>query len=73
MTDARAGSPPAAGSWRPAGDRELRIALAGLGSMGRNHLRVISSRPGCRLVGVADPVPAALAAAVEASGAHGFA
>ena len=36
---------PLAGSWRPAGDRELRIGLAGLGSMGRNHLRVISSRP----------------------------
>ncbi len=64
---------PLAGSWRPAGDRELRIGLAGLGSMGRNHLRVISSRPGCRLVAVADPVPAALAAAVEASGAQGFA
>ena len=32
-------------SWRPAGDRELRIGLAGLGSMGRNHLRVIGGTP----------------------------
>jgi UDP-N-acetylglucosamine 3-dehydrogenase len=51
----------------------LRVGLAGLGSMGRNHLRVLSSREGVRLVAVADPVPETLAAAVEASGARGFA
>jgi predicted dehydrogenase len=59
--------------WRPAGDRELRIGLAGLGSMGRNHLRVIASRPNVRLAAVADPVPDALAAATSGTGAEGFA
>ncbi|HET9436058.1 MAG TPA: Gfo/Idh/MocA family oxidoreductase [Candidatus Limnocylindrales bacterium] len=59
--------------WRPAGDREIRIGLAGLGSMGRNHLRVITSRPGARLVAIADPMPEALAAAVSQTGAAGFA
>ncbi len=45
------------------GDRAgapVRVGLAGLGSMGRNHLRVLSSMPGCRLVAVADPVAAAV-------------
>ncbi|MBI2776438.1 MAG: Gfo/Idh/MocA family oxidoreductase [Chloroflexi bacterium] len=58
--------------WRPAGDRELRIGLAGLGSMGRNHLRVIATRPNVRLAAIADPVPDALAAATAQSGATGF-
>jgi predicted dehydrogenase len=60
-------------TWRPAGERELRVGLAGLGSMGRNHLRLLSARPDARLTAVADPVPAALAAATESSGAQGFA
>jgi predicted dehydrogenase len=52
--------------WRPVGSgRELRVGLAGLGSMGRNHLRVLRARPGCRLVAVADPVPEVLAAATS--------
>jgi UDP-N-acetylglucosamine 3-dehydrogenase len=51
----------------------LRIGLAGLGSMGRNHLRVISEHPETDLVAVADPEPTALAAAVERTGALGFA
>jgi len=34
----------------------LRIALAGLGSMGRNHLRHLVSREDVVLVAVADPV-----------------
>ena len=59
--------------WRPAGDRELRIGLAGLGSMGRNHLRVIGTRPNVRLVAVADPVTDALEAAAAQAGAAGFA
>ena len=42
---------------RPAGERELRVGLAGLGSMGRNHLRVLSRWPGARLTAVADPGP----------------
>jgi predicted dehydrogenase len=61
------------GGWTPAGDRELRVGLAGLGSMGRNHLRILSGRRDLRLVAVADPVPEALAAAVAACGAQGFA
>ncbi len=73
MTGTPDGSAMPGTSWRPAGDRELRIGLAGLGSMGRNHLRVLSSRPGCRLTAVADPVPETLRAAVEASSARGFA
>ena len=52
-------------AWRPAGsERELRVGLAGLGSMGRNHLRVLRTRPGCRLVAVADPIEEMLAAAM---------
>ena len=33
----------------------LRAGLVGLGVMGRNHARVLSSLPGVELVGVADP------------------
>jgi UDP-N-acetylglucosamine 3-dehydrogenase len=60
-------------SWHPRGDREIRVGLAGLGSMGRNHLRVIGANPGARLVAVADPVPEVLEAAIAQSGAAGFA
>jgi UDP-N-acetylglucosamine 3-dehydrogenase len=51
----------------------LRVGLAGLGSMGRNHLRHLSSRPDCRLVAVGDPDPVALADAVARTGAAGWA
>jgi UDP-N-acetylglucosamine 3-dehydrogenase len=60
-------------SWRPTGDREVRVGLAGLGTMGRNHLRVATSRPGTRLVAVADPLEDAVAAATAQTGAAGFA
>jgi UDP-N-acetylglucosamine 3-dehydrogenase len=50
----------------------LRIGLAGLGSMGRNHLRVISNHPETTLVAVADPDPAALGAAAGLTGAAAF-
>jgi UDP-N-acetylglucosamine 3-dehydrogenase len=60
------------GGWQPAAGRELRIGLAGLGSMGRNHLRILASRGDIRLVAIADPVPAALSAAVASSGAQAF-
>jgi UDP-N-acetylglucosamine 3-dehydrogenase len=60
-------------AWSPAGDREIRFGLVGLGSMGRNHLRVLGALRGCCLVAVADPVEEALAAATESSGAQGFA
>jgi predicted dehydrogenase len=61
------------GTWRPTGDREVRVGLAGLGSMGRNHLRVIASRPNTRLAAVADPDADALAAATAQTGVAGFA
>ena len=51
----------------------FRLGLAGLGSMGRNHLRVISNHPDTRLVAVADPEPATLAAASAQTGAAGYA
>jgi UDP-N-acetylglucosamine 3-dehydrogenase len=60
------------GGWQPAGDRELRIGLAGLGSMGRNHLRILSGRPDIRLAAIADPAAEALGAAVATSGAQAF-
>jgi UDP-N-acetylglucosamine 3-dehydrogenase len=60
-------------AWQPAGDRELRLGLAGLGSMGRNHLRVLSGRTDLVLAAVADPVAAALADATAQTGAQGFA
>jgi len=59
--------------WQPAGEREVRVGLAGLGSMGRNHLRILSGRSDLRLAAVADPMPAALAAAADQTGAQGFA
>jgi predicted dehydrogenase len=60
------------GGWQPAAGRELRIGMAGLGSMGRNHLRILASRNDIRLVAIADPVAAALSAAVASSGAQPF-
>ena len=53
--------------------RPVRIGLAGLGAMGRNHLRILSSRPDVRVAAIADPVPDALAAAAAQSGAQPFA
>jgi UDP-N-acetylglucosamine 3-dehydrogenase len=50
----------------------LRVGLAGLGSMGRNHLRHLSSRPDCRLVAVGDPDPVALTDAAARTGAAGW-
>jgi len=61
------------GGWTPAGDRDLRVGLAGLGSMGRNHLRVLGLAKGATVVALADPDPDALAAATAATGAQGFA
>lgn len=57
---------------RPAG-AILRVGLAGLGAMGRNHLRVLSSREDCRLVAIGDPVAEVLDAAAAATGAQAFA
>ena len=60
-------------SWSPVGDGDVRVGLIGLGSMGRNHLRILASMEGARLVAVADPDATALAAATDATGALGFA
>jgi predicted dehydrogenase len=51
----------------------LKLGLAGLGSMGRNHLRNIANHPDTILVAVSDPEPAALQAAVAQTQAQGFA
>jgi UDP-N-acetylglucosamine 3-dehydrogenase len=51
----------------------LRLGLVGLGSMGRNHLRVISNHPDTMLAAIADTDPAALEAAVAQTEARGFA
>ena len=51
----------------------LRLGLVGLGSMGRNHLRVISNHPDTTLAAIADTDPAALEAATSSSGARGYA
>jgi predicted dehydrogenase len=53
-------------------ERRLRVGLAGLGSMGRNHLRVLAARPDVELAAVADPVPEAVTDATTRTGARGF-
>lgn len=47
------------------GEPRLRVGLAGLGTMGRNHLRNLASRDDVELVGVADPLEVAREAAVH--------
>ncbi len=59
-------------TWSPVGGREMRVGLIGLGSMGRNHLRILSGLPGVRLAAVADPDAAVLAAATAGVGAQVF-
>jgi len=60
------------GAWSPRGDRDLRLGLIGLGSMGRNHLRVLGAMDGATLAAVADPDRDALSTATGGSGAQGF-
>ena len=60
-------------AWSPVGARELRVGLIGLGSMGRNHQRVLGGLPGVRLAAVADPDADARTAATAGSDARGFA
>lgn len=56
-------------------DSRLRVGLAGLGTMGRNHLRNLLARDDVTLVAVADPVPQTLEAALAdgGDGVEGFA
>jgi UDP-N-acetylglucosamine 3-dehydrogenase len=58
--------------WRPVGARPVRVGLIGLGSMGRNHLRILGLLPDVHLSAVADPVADALSAATARTGATGF-
>jgi predicted dehydrogenase len=58
--------------WSPAGDRVLRVGLVGLGSMGRNHLRVLGLLDAVTVAAVADPDRDVLTAAIETTGAQGF-
>jgi len=54
-------------------DTPLRVGLAGLGSMGRNHLRILAGRPDVRIAAVADPDGAARESAASGTGAQGYA
>ena len=49
----------------------LRVGLAGLGSMGRNHLRHLSTREDCALAAVATRIRPSSADAVAKTGAAG--
>jgi UDP-N-acetylglucosamine 3-dehydrogenase len=51
----------------------MRAAVAGLGSMGRNHARVWAELDGIELVGVADPSEGALSAFARGRRVEGFA
>jgi UDP-N-acetylglucosamine 3-dehydrogenase len=53
-------------------DGAVRVGLAGLGTMGRNHLRVLSSCEGVQLAAIADLDPSALAAAGRTTRAQLF-
>jgi len=58
----------------PVTDRKLRFALVGCGRIAANHMAAIERHPDrAELVAVCDPDPAALAAAVQRTGARGFA
>jgi len=59
-------------AWSPVTGRRVRVGLAGLGSMGQNHLRLLSSRPDVELVALSDPVAAVLEPAAARTGSHGF-
>ena len=52
------------------GDAAARLGLVGLGSMGRNHVRVISGHPETRLAAVADLDADAVAAVGAADRRH---
>ena len=51
----------------------LRVGLAGLGSMGRNHLRNLAAREDVTLAAVADPNEDVLSSAADQSGARPYA
>ena len=58
---------------KPIRDRRIRFALVGCGRIAARHFEAIAKHgDDAELVGVCDTAPAALAAAVKASGARGF-
>lgn len=50
----------------------MKVGVFGTGSMGRNHVRLLSSLPGAELVGIYDPNPEAAEAAARDHGARVF-
>jgi predicted dehydrogenase len=50
----------------------LRVGLAGLGSIGQNHLRLLVGRGDVRLAAIADPVAETLRSSAEQTGAQAF-
>lgn len=48
----------------------LRIAVIGVGHLGKHHARILAQLPGARLVAVVDPQPERAAAAAEGTGAR---
>src|SRR3954470_12093263 len=50
----------------------MRVGVFGTGSMGRNHVRLLSSLPGAELVEIYDPKPEAAEAAARDHGARVF-
>jgi predicted dehydrogenase len=48
----------------------LRVAVIGVGHLGRHHVRLLSALPGVTMVAAVDLVPARAAAAVEGTGAE---
>jgi predicted dehydrogenase len=52
---------------------ELRVAVIGVGHLGKHHARILAEVPGARLVAVVDPQPERAAAAAEGTGARALA
>src|SRR5947208_15185543 len=50
----------------------MKVGVFGTGSMGRNHVRLLSALPGAELVGIYDPNPEAAEAAARDHGARVF-
>jgi predicted dehydrogenase len=55
---------------RPGAGRDLRVAVVGVGHLGRHHARIMSALSGARLVGVADLDAGRAAEAAAARGAR---
>ncbi len=53
-----------------AGSSPLRLVLIGAGVIGARHVKLVAAEPGCELVALADPAPAARDVAEAAGIAH---